>query len=294
MESSRESILKTLLYFDIFDYPLKEKEIWQFLGTSQKVKKETLNDLLKKLHIPFYKSFFFLKSRKNIVNKRIAREKISVRKLKKARKVINILGTLPMVYFVGISGALSMENCEDDDDIDIFVICKDNFVWTTRIFLIIILIFLGVYRRKNDKYFKDKICLNLIIAKRKMTYFKSRQSLYLAHEIIQLLPILDKNNTYKKFIEENKWVFDYLPNGLERIGGYNIPFDNKNTIFGNLSIKILKALRFEKLAKFLQLNYMKKDITIEKVNDNLLAFHPIDYGKKIMETYNKRKSRNIL
>ncbi|OGH06310.1 MAG: hypothetical protein A2171_00935 [Candidatus Levybacteria bacterium RBG_13_35_9] len=199
-----------------------------------------------------------------------------------------------MVYFIGISGALSMENCEADDDIDIFVICKNDFVWTTRIFLIIFLIFLGAYRKKYDIQYKDKICLNLIIAERKMTYFKSRRNLYLAHEIIQLILILDKNNTYKKFIEENKWIFDYLPNGMERIGEYQIPFNKKNKRSGNLFIKILEVLRFEKLAKLLQWQYMKKNITIEKVNDNLLAFHPIDYGKKIMDLYNNRKFEIIL
>lgn len=294
MERSRQSILKTLLYFDIFDYPLKSQEIRQFLSVSNKEKKETFDNLLKKLHISSYKSFFFLKSRKNIVHKRIKRKKISVKKLKKTREVIGILGILPTVYFIGVSGALSMENSEKDDDIDIFVICKDNLIWTTRIFLIIILIFLGVYRRKHDKYFKDKICLNLIISRGKMRYFKSRQNLYLAHEIIQLLPVLDKYNTYKKFIEENKWIFNYFPNGLERIEEYNITFNKKNTMFGNFYIKILEILRFEKLAKFLQWNYMKNDITIEKINENLLAFHPNDYGKKIIDTYNKRKSKNIL
>jgi len=76
MERSRQSILKTLLYFDIFDYPLKSQEIRQFLSISSKEKKETFNDLLKKLHISSYKSFFFLKSRKNIVHKRIKRKKI--------------------------------------------------------------------------------------------------------------------------------------------------------------------------------------------------------------------------
>ncbi|OGH06309.1 MAG: hypothetical protein A2171_00930 [Candidatus Levybacteria bacterium RBG_13_35_9] len=85
MESSRESIFKTLLYYDIFDYPLKIQKIWQFLESS-KIKRKNLPELLKIFQVPIYKSFFFLRPRKNIVDKRIARKKVSAKKTKKSEK----------------------------------------------------------------------------------------------------------------------------------------------------------------------------------------------------------------
>ena len=69
------------------------------------------------------------------------------------------------------------------------------------------LIILGVYRNKNSKRFKDKICLNLILDEDRMSF--ENQDLFTAHEIVQLLPVFEKDKTYQKFISANKWVKEY-------------------------------------------------------------------------------------
>ena len=151
MDSSEKIIFQTLLYFDIFDYPLTKEELWQFAIPNLKEKEPDFYKSLARIKIPFYKSFYFLKGRKEIVNQRIRKEKINKLKLKKANKIINRLRFIPTVNFIGISGSLSMQNSNLDDDIDIFVICQSGLVWITRFLLVAVLFFLGVYRNKNDK-----------------------------------------------------------------------------------------------------------------------------------------------
>lgn len=296
MDSNEEIIFQTLLYFDIFNYPLTKEELWQFAKLDLKQNESDFYKSLQKIKIPFYKSFYFLKGRKEIINQRIKKEAINKLKLKKANKIINILKLIPTVNLIGISGSLSMQNSDLDDDIDIFVICQSGLVWISRLFLVFTLSFLQVYRNKNDKDYKDKICLNLLIAENNMKFFSKKKNLYLAHEIVQLFPIFQRDNTYAHFIKENEWVKFYLPNYLERTVKYKIAFSAKKTILDKFLIRFLLISRIETIAKYLQWNYMKNNVTNEIIFDDVLAFHPINYEKQTINKLNiqfKKYFKNI-
>lgn len=281
---SRKQIIKTLSYFNFFDYPLTLTELWQFTKTNIKSEKD-FSYLVKQKDIKHFKSFYFLTNKKELVNKRLEREKISNRKLLKARKVIEKISNIPTVNFIGISGSLAMKNSDINDDIDIFVISKDNLVWLTRLLLVLYLKKLKVYRKKHEKNTKDKICLNLIIGDRSTGFTKKRQNLYIAHEIVQLMPFFQRENAYLNFIEKNKWIFKFLPNANKRINEYKIPFNKRKNAINDLLVVILQVLKIEKIAKFLQWNYMKKDVTLETIEDNFLAFHPKDFKKKVNKLF---------
>ncbi|MBI2025832.1 MAG: hypothetical protein HYT06_00450, partial [Candidatus Levybacteria bacterium] len=195
--------------------------------------------------------------------------------------IIKKLSFIPTVEFIGISGSLAMKNAREDEDIDIFVICKNNLTWLTRLLMVLLLSFLGVYRKKNDLNIKDKICLNLIIGKSKIGFTKKRQNLYIAHEIVQLMPIFSKENCYFDFLNKNKWIINFFPNYRERINGYKIHFNRTQSFKLRFLVNIFFFLKIEKLAKFLQLSYMKKDITKEIIADNFLAFHPQNVQEKV-------------
>lgn len=288
MDSNEKIIFQTLLYYDIFNYPLTKEEIWQFAADDFKHNKSNFYKTLQRIRLPSHKTFYFLKGRKRIVNQRIKKESINRLKIKKANKIINILRFIPTVNFIGLSGSLSMQNSELNDDIDIFVICQSSLVWITRLLLVIILSLLRAYRNKNDKDFKDKICLNLIIGENNMGFFSKKKNLYLAHEIVQLFPIYQKNKTYIDFMEKNKWVHLFLPNYLERIKKYKIVFNSKKRVYEVILIRILLFSKIEAIAKYLQWNYMKKNVTNEIISSNILAFHPLNYEKQTMNTLNNR------
>lgn len=285
MDSRQQSILKTLLYADIFNYPLTKQEIYNFLISDKKIGKETIFKLLKNFKTPvaYKENYFFIKGKDDLIKKRKKREIISTEKLKKAKKIIKKLSLIPTLRFVGISGALSMRNSETKDDIDIFIIAQKNFVWTTRFLLIIMLLTMGIYRNRNAKKYSDKICLNMIIAENKMYFDKNNQNLYLAHEILQLVPVFNRNHTYEKFIKFNKWCNNFLPNALSNKAVY-IRQDNNNILF----ILFFKIIFLEKILKFIQLKYMKKHRTKEVIRDGFLSFHPFDYKTYVLSVYEKK------
>jgi len=287
----KEAILKTIIYADIFDYPLTKGEIWRFLiwEDGQKIKKKEFEDKFKKLSpsVVFKDDFYCLFKRESLINKRQRREKESNHKLYLAEKIISYLSCLPTVYLIGISGALSMMNSEKDDDIDLFVITKKNTLWITRLFLILFLALLRRRRKRGDKNVRNKICLNFLIDENVLSLPKKMRNLYGAHEVAQMRPVFERNNTYEKFINNNLWVNFFLPNVFEYKAKLKSG-QNSKSFFNIVLRSFLSCFMFEVIAKKLQFWHMKKHITKEIIEDHFLAFHPKDYEGTVLKKYKKR------
>jgi hypothetical protein len=148
------------------------------------------------------------------------------------------------------------------------------------------LTFLGVYRNKNSKQFRDKICLNLVLDEKRMKL--NEQDLFTAHEIVQLLPIFEKDKTYHKFMTANKWVKKFLPNFPIK---QEAIFKRQLNSFDSLAIFISKIIFLEKTLKRLQLFYMRKNITREKLEDGFIGLHPFDYRSYILKKYKQKLTK---
>ena len=293
MGSSKESILKTLLYSDIFDYPLKKEEIWKFLISKNKEDKQNFLRYLslRNSSFDYKKNFYFIKGREEIIKKRQKKEKYSLEKIRFAKKIIQKISLIPTVYFIGISGALAMKNSEKDDDIDLFVVTTRNSVWTTRLMMVIMLSFLGVYRKRKTKNVSNKICLNMLIDDNALSFSKERNDLYTAHEIAQILPIFNKNKTYERFINSNIWIKDFLPNAFSQKP--IVPFVSKVSPINTVTNYLLRIPIIEFLARSVQFRYMKKHITKETISNNFLAFHPFDYKTYVLSNYKKKIAKYV-
>lgn len=300
-KSIKKAVLQTLIYSDIFDYPLSKEEIWRFL-IGQKINKRHLYQELKSLiqsestplGCGYRNNFHYLLGREKLVGKRIEREKISRRKLKIAKKAARWLSYIPTTLFIGVSGALALKNSHKDDDIDLFIIASKNTLWLTRLLMVILLILNGQYRKRNTKDVCDKICLNMLIDETSLQLPFKHRDLYGAHEVVQLMPIYIKNNIYNRFLQTNKWVEKFLPNALDEIKNQACPERSRrelrirNKVERPLFIIHYSLFILEWLAKQLQLWFINKHKTIEVVSDNFLAFHPFPYREKIINLYKEK------
>ena len=280
-------VSKTLLYSDIFDYPLTLAQVWKYLISDKKVSQEKVEKLLRSGEIEYKNGFYFLRNRKKIVSFRQAREKESSKKIKLAREVAKQLELIPTIKFLAISGSVSMENADRDDDIDLFVVCKKDSVWLTRLLIILFLKSRGIYRSRDEKNPKNKFCLNMIIDENNLNFPTIRQNIYLAHEIAQVLPLFSRDKTYYKFMNSNEWIKKYLANFEKKI------VEETNSGFSShLLENFLKILRFEKVAKFIQGKYMRKPKGDEIIAQGFLAFHPKDYSSQVLKAYKTRLKIN--
>lgn len=278
--SLTEGEIASLVYHDIFGYPLTPFELIHWAAAGKWVK---ANDDTRRVRVKSKNGFYFLEGHEGVIYKRLIRERISKRKLALAKKACKILRRIPNIKMVGITGALAMGNADGEADIDLVVITREGTLWMTRLLTLSILaIFRVPTRRHADKNQKDKLCLNLWLDERHVTWPKGSRNIYTAHEIAQIIPLVNKDRTYEKFLRGNKWVRDYWPNAA-RFRKQELGIRNKakrRPIIHN-SLFIIRLI--EPLARKLQFVYMKKRITSETVTPTRALFHPMDWGSVVLE-----------
>lgn len=271
------SVVKTLLYSQIFDYPLTKDQIWHFLISDKNISyQDFLEQLNHNKQIKREKNYYFISGNKDLVGKRLGRQKESCFKLQKAKRIIARLAVIQTICFIGISGSLALLNTRKNDDIDIFVITKTDTLWLTRFLIVLLLKILGVHRRRESKNVSDKICLNMLLEEHALS---QDHNLYTAHEIVQMMPIFERHNAYARFLAANQWVKNFMPN-------ITIPQDLKSEFSQkNQTGYFIKLINL--FAKKLQLWYIEKNRTREKVSDHFAAFHPTDYKEKTLNIFDE-------
>lgn len=286
MKPLQRAILRTLAYHSLFDYPLTRSEIRKFLIEKQSSKKQilkALSGLVENKKINKQGNYYFLPNKKETIILRKRRELYSGKKILIAKKIAKLLQVIPWIKMLAITGALAMNNSNKQDDIDFLIITSQNRLWLTRLLMVVYLELLGKRRRPKERETKNKICLNMFLAENFLKLPKEKQNLFTAHEIVQMKPILDKDNTYKKFILKNLWVKKYIPNGVV------IELSDKGTVDEKQKSKRV----FNYLEKFvfrLQLNYMKSKRTKEQISHHYAFFHPEDRSDRIIKEYEESKT----
>lgn len=296
-EPVEKTILRTLAYADIFDYPLTSEEIFRFLITDNPVNfgalKKTLDRMDKdgsRIGSDEQGELFFLRGRKELVSLRKIREKISQKKLKLAQKIACLLKIIPTIKLIGVTGRLAMKNAESDDDIDFLIITSGNRLWLTRLMAVILLELLGKRRRPKQERVKNKICLNMFLDEDWLILPPNERDLYTAHEVVQLRPLWDRNHTHTRFLEANQWVSGYLPNAMgedTKILGYK---DTKTATRKKfLNILTSRCLNVDEVfARNLQFWYMGKHRTTEIVSSHRALFHPESARDWVLAEYKRR------
>lgn len=285
-----DSIVKTLVYADIFDYPLNLDELnrWLIYSDGKKQKygsqiKITHSQLKSNKNIDFLDGYYFLKGRSEIVGLRKKRIGYSLHKMPIAKKGTRILSFIPFIKMIALSGNLALENADKNDDIDFFIITSRKRLWITRFFSSLILYIAGMKRKPKQKNVKNKICLNMFLDEDNLEIPHEMRNIFSAHESCQIIPLLNRDETFEKFMNKNYWVKDYLPNTIISYNIEQITDKRKQTVIIRNILDIL-----EKILRNLQVWYMRKKITREIIQNGRAFFHPTDVAGKIIMQYERK------
>jgi hypothetical protein len=124
-----------------------------------------------------------------------------------------------------------------------------------------------------EKKTADKLCLNLFFSEENLKIPKFKQTEYIAHEILQLKTIVNKEQTYERLLAANQWVFKLFPQAkppkypiAKRVG------------------PLFRASWGEKLLKQLQMWLINRHKTNEIITDTQLWFFPKDFEKRFAKS----------
>lgn len=201
-----DAILRTLLYADIFDFPMTVTEIHHFL-IGHTAAFEEVGDAL--AHSPWLAAYvegegeyYRLRGRSDLVALRREREAAAQRLWPIARRYGGWLAHLPFVRMVALTGSLAMRNPRHaQDDIDFLLVTAPRRVWLARAFAIVLV--------RLARLQKVGLCPNYVLAETALE--QPRQNLYMAHEMAQMIPLSGKA-LYTAMSAANVWAVQHLPN----------------------------------------------------------------------------------
>lgn len=207
MSPTEEAILKTVVYADIFDFPLTRPELHHFLIADSPISRAQIDHALatsallqSALEMP--DDYVIPAGRRAILAVREQREQASRALWREALDYGERLARLPFVRMVALTGALAVRNASDnDDDLDYVLVTAPGRVWIARAFAILLV---RLAKRRGVV-----VCPNYVLAESAL--LQERQDLFMAHEVAQMIPIYGIT-LYAAMRAENRWVEAYLPN----------------------------------------------------------------------------------
>ncbi len=280
----KEALLATICYADVFDYPLTLEEVEKWLigirgkqvRSGQASKRKMLQDIS---GITSKDGYIFLRGRTRILTLRKQRAVWAGPKVQLAKHAAALLKIIPTIKLIGVTGGLAMDNAHEHDDIDFYIATCRKTIWVTRFLATVLLEIYKLRRKPQDTEFQNKICLNMYVDEDHLGVVLKERDLFSAHEVLQLKPLWERDNTYEKFLNHNRWVKKYLPNAWGvKVESRKSKVESRKSWMHSVLFSIchVTCMILEPVFRWFQLWYMQKRRSSEVVSDTLIRFHPHD------------------
>lgn len=196
-------IISTLLYFQVFHYPITKDECYLYLNHSLSYNsyEAALEKLIAKAQVSKLDNYLGITIDQAQVTRRENGNKMATGKMPKAFKIGYWISKFPFVRAVCISGSMSKGYLDEEGDLDYFVITQPGRLWVARTFLIL-------YKKLVLLNSRKHFCLNYFIDTQHLQI--PDKNIFTATELLTLKPVFGKE-VYKNFIEENNWAKAVLP-----------------------------------------------------------------------------------
>ncbi len=286
-----KSIIKTLAYYDIFNYPLTKEEIYICSNTNGDTKTSVLEELevLVSSGIVYNNDkFYSINHNSHLIPIRIEGNKRAIKKMKTAKLFSKFISHFPYVRGVLLSGSISKGYMDEKADIDYFIITAPNRLWIARILLVL---FKKMFLLNSYKFF----CINYFISTTELEI--EEKNIYTAIELVTLIPMYGAD-VYNDFYEANQWIKTYVPNYPKRDVA-KLPTFKKKVIQ-----KVIESLLNRRFGDYVDDKIMKKFIRFDekrygeldedtfrlafKTRRNISKHHPNYFQKRVLDSLRKK------
>lgn len=284
-----ESIIRTLLYYDIFNYPLKAEEVFRFLGTSsddQVFVRHELEYLAGQGRVFRFGDFFSIQNNESNVVRRLKGNLEAERCLGLAKQKAALIARFPFVRAVLASGSLSKGYMDESSDLDFFIITQPGRLWIARMLLVM---YKRLFLFNSYKYF----CVNYFIDTDHLEI--EEKNLFTATELATVIPLYGGGH-YLSLQDANPWLLSFFPNYSPR-PCEDVPALKTGQV-KRLLEKIINVLGGDRLEeRFMKLTwqrwmsvyggkYTRQDFDVAfKTKKHASKNHPRHYQKKVIALY---------
>ena len=287
----KEAIAKTMAFFDVFDFPPTDLELWKYCSHTCNL--SDIRGAMLQSNTEKERGFYYLPGRKHIVKTRADRYVATKEKVKRARLVARLFRFLPWIEMIALANIVGVNNLKSEGDIDLFIITAPKRIWLTRFFCAGLMQILRLRPRPGRK--KDKICLSFYLNRDNLNlepYMLDNNDIYFKYWLVGLVPIFNQHSAYEELLKVNSWLKSEFPNWQRFTSSQTEISPIKSSFYGE-TIDILLA-GLESLVKFIQLKILPENIkeivnqdTKAMMNDQVLRMYVNDRREYYREIYLK-------
>lgn len=291
LNSVHDSIVNTVLYYDVFNYPLKAQEVFQFLRTNHTTPlhiEEELKFLADKGLLFQFGEFFSAQNNETLIPRRLKGNREAEIYLAIARKKAKLIACFPFVRAVLASGSLSKGYMDENSDLDFFIITHPGRLWIARTLLVL---YKRIFLFGSHKYF----CVNYFIDSDHLEL--EEKNLFTATELATVIP-LQGMDMYQKLLQQNDWLLGFFPNFKSRStenislrsAGFKKVIEKVLDVFQSDALeKYFMSLTQKRWNKLYAHEYSKPDFQVAfKTKKHASKNHPRHYQKKVIQLHDDK------
>ena len=288
----KKHIVRTLLYYDIFNYPLKSAEVFRFLGTNSITEHDVLqalNKLTEDLVVFKFEDFYSVQPSDSTVHRRKKGNLAAEGFYQLANKKAAFMAKFPFVRAVLASGSLSKGYMDEKSDLDFFIVTAPKRLWIARTLLVT---YKWVFLFNSHKYF----CANYFVDEDHLEI--EEKNLFTATELATALPLYGAQY-YQRLMAENSWLKGFFPNYSPRptgtvpeskTAGFKKMLESCANLLGGDTIEsFCRRITRARWKRLYQKEYPTVDFEIAfKSKAYASKNHPKHFQRKVMDLYEKK------
>jgi hypothetical protein len=297
--SLEAEILKTIAFFDLFDYPLTSFEIWQYLGIKTGLK-EVLSSLENKdscLYRALGRSngFYFVSGRSQLCQHR---QETCFRISSANKSALAAFKFLKLLSSVELLAVCNNFYYTPDSDIDVFVVTSRKRLWSTRLLVTLITHLMG--RRRYGKKVVGRLCLSFYVSSESLNLepLTLPDDPYFYYWLAFIEPLYD-SNAFHSFWQANAWLASKLPNlkkaeplawqKLNPNKGFLADFRKhiNSGLIGDLIEKLTRRLQKDRMSHNRSSLASQPDTRVV-ISDTVLKFHEGDRRELFLKRLQER------
>jgi hypothetical protein len=287
----QEHILRTLLYYDIFNYPLKSNEIFRFLGTNHLDEETVTRNLLSLTDsglIFRFENFYSVHNNQATIARRIKGNQSAELWLPIAEKQAKRIARFPFVRGVMASGSLSKNFMDQDSDLDFFIVTEPGRLWVARTLLVL---YKRLFLFNSHKYF----CVNYFVDSKHLEI--EEKNIFTATELATVIPLYNADS-YHQLHQANEWLHNFFPNYSKRVTDH-LPA-SKSSFFKKIMEKMLDpvapllekffmGLTLNRWKRIYQKDYPEADFKVAfKTKKYASKNHPRHFQRRVVDLYHEK------
>ena len=290
------NVRATLLYFDFFDHPLTQDELYTFFPVKMEAGEfsRLLSEALGKAPqgIRASDGFFHIRGNDDVVAVRKRREEEAKRMLHATRIIGKLLGLFPFVRAAFLSGSLSKGVNDGDADIDLFIITAEKRLWICRF---ILTGFKKIFLLNKKKF----LCPNYFVTEDHLEI--PERNIFTATELITLRPLFNERKLHD-ILEANSWVLNFYPNFLLRKRDQHFAFSAVQRLLelpmgdghtANWDARLMNYFKEIWATRYPEFTPSEREFMF-RTTPYSSKVHPKDYQSKILSAYENRLRKEKL